>query len=237
MSELLARWSMGLGIAGTLFFAWSIAENPTALALSEKEVLKKLDPVPVFTIADEQGVLLVASGVFISQEATDQYTIAQLNQMTQSEFTEALGEIWEETPEIAQQTWRSKPFADLEALHQAMAAVVNSMSESEQLELIRAHPDLGSKAKMAEASVQEQAGAGLDRLSESEYQRFQSLNQAYKDRFNFPFIIAVKNHTKESILEAFETRLENTQEQEKQRALTEISKIARFRLQSIIEAG
>ena len=166
--ELLTRWSMGLGIAGSLFLAWSIAENPTALALPEKEVLEKLDPVPVFTIADEQGAPLVVSGeneakvaeVLIAQEATNQYTIAQLNQMTQSEFTEALGEIWEETPEIAQQTWRSKPFADLEALHQAMAAVVNSMSESEQLELIRAHPDLGSKAKMAEASVQEQEERG-----------------------------------------------------------------------------
>lgn len=193
--ELLARWSKGLGIAGTLFLAWSIAENQTALALPEKEVLKKLDPVPVFTIADEQGVLLVASGeneakvagVLISQEATNQYTIAQLNQMTQSEFTEALGEIWEETPEIAQQAWRSKPFADLEALHQAMGAVVNSMSESEQIKLIKAHPDLGSKAEMADASVQEQAGAGLDRLSESEYQRFQSLNQDYKDKFDFPY--------------------------------------------------
>ena len=165
---------------------------------------------------------------------SQQYAIAQLNQMSQAEFTAALGEIWEETPEIAQQAWHSKPFADLEALDRAMVAVVENMSESQQLKLIKAHPDLGSKTKMADASVQEQAGVGLDRLSESEYKRFQALNQAYKDKFNFPFIVAVKYHTKESILEAFETRLKNSQEQERKKALTEISKIARLRLESLV---
>ena len=160
--------------------------------------------------------------------------IVQLNQMSQADFTAALAEIWEETPEIAKRAWHNKPFADLNALYRAMVAVVDNMSEAEQLALIKAHPDLGSKAKMAEASVQEQAGVGLDRLSESEYQRFQSLNQAYKDKFGFPFIIAVKNHTKESILQAFEARLKNTPEREKQQALTEISKIAQLRLNSSI---
>ncbi|MEM8719644.1 MAG: 2-oxo-4-hydroxy-4-carboxy-5-ureidoimidazoline decarboxylase [Cyanobacteria bacterium P01_G01_bin.39] len=164
----------------------------------------------------------------------NQYTIAQLNQMSQEEFTAALGEIWEETPDIASRAWHSKPFKDLEALYQAMVAVVNRMSDHEQLALIKAHPDLGSKAKMAEASVQEQVGIGLDRLSKSEYQRFQNFNQAYKDKFGFPFIVAVKYHTKESILEAFETRLNNTQVQEKQQALSEISKIAKLRLESLI---
>ncbi len=87
-----------------------------------------------------------------------------------------------------------------------MIEIVDKMSEKKQLALIKAHPDLGSKAKMAEASLQEQAGVGLDRLSESEYQRFQPLNQAYKDKFGFPFIVAVKYHTKKSILEALTTR-------------------------------
>ena len=155
--------------------------------------------------------------------------------MSQGEFTAFLGEIWEETPEIAQKSWHSRPFADLEALYRAMVAVVEEMSEAEQLALIKAHPDLGSKTKMAEASVQEQAGVGLDRLSESEYQRFQSLNQAYKDKFDFPFIIAVKHHTKQSILEAFETRLKNDQESERQQALAEISEIARLRLEKTLE--
>ncbi len=162
-----------------------------------------------------------------------QYAIAQLNQMSQGSFTAALGEIWEETPEIANQTWHSRPFKDIDALYQAMVAVVNNMSDAEQVALIKAHPDLGSKTKMAEASVQEQAGVGLDRLSESEYQRFQFFNQAYKDKFNFPFIIAVKDQTKDSILAAFETRLKNTLGLEKQQALSEISKIAQLRLETL----
>ena len=163
-----------------------------------------------------------------------QYTLTQLNQMSQAEFTEALGEIWEETPQIARQAWHNQPFKDLGALYRAMVAVVDSMSEAEQLKLIKAHPDLGSKAKMAQASVQEQAGVGLDRLSESEYKRFQSLNQAYKDKFDFPFIVAVKYHTRSSILEEFETRLNNDREREKRQALTEIGKIAQLRLNSSI---
>ena len=165
---------------------------------------------------------------------SEKLTVAQVNKMTQSEFTDILGEIWEETPEIAQQAWQSKPFNDVDSLYQAMIAVVDSMREAEQLALIKAHPDLGSKTKMADASVEEQAGVGLNRLSEPEYQRFQFLNQAYKDKFGFPFIVAVKYHTKESILEAFETRLKNSQEEEQQQALTEISKIAQLRLESLI---
>lgn len=155
--------------------------------------------------------------------------------MSQKEFTITLGKIWEETPEIAQQAWHSKPFKNIDGLYQAMANIVKNMSSEKQLALIKAHPDLGSKARMAEASVQEQAGVGLDRLSAEEYQRFQFLNQAYKDKFGFPFIVAVKNHTKKSILEAFTNRLENNQQQEKQQALNEISKIARLRLEVLMK--
>lgn len=163
------------------------------------------------------------------------YAIAQLNIMSQEEFTAALGEIWEETPEIAARAWHSQPFVNIESVYRAMVAVVEEMSESEKLSLIKAHPDLGSKTKMADASVKEQAGAGLDTLSSEEYQRFQSLNRAYKDKFGFPFIIAVKNHNKESILAAFESRVDNSVARERQQALTEIGKIALLRLESLIE--
>ena len=165
---------------------------------------------------------------------SNQFTLEQLNQMSQAEFTTALGDIWEETPEIAERAWHSRPFANVEDLYRAMVAIVDGMNNDKQLALIKAHPDLASKTKMAEASVQEQAGVGLDRLSEAEYRRFQALNQAYKDKFDFPFIVAVKYHTKESILQTFETRLKNSQEQENQQALTEIGKIARLRLESSI---
>jgi 2-oxo-4-hydroxy-4-carboxy-5-ureidoimidazoline decarboxylase len=153
-----------------------------------------------------------------------------LNQMSQSEFTEAIGSIFEHTPEIAAEAWRSQPFADVQNLHQVMVAIVLKMSDDEQLKLICAHPDLGSKFKMAEASVQEQSTVGLDQLSATEYDRFQYLNQAYKDKFAFPFIIAVRNHTKDSILKAFEQRLLNNLEVEKKQAIAEIIEIARWRL-------
>jgi 2-oxo-4-hydroxy-4-carboxy-5-ureidoimidazoline decarboxylase len=88
---------------------------------------------------------------------------------------------------------------------------------------------------MAEASVQEQVGAGLNRLTHEEYESFQQLNQAYKDKFGFPFIVAVRNHTKNSILDAFKQRLNNTVDVEIQQALSEIAQIAQFRLFALVE--
>lgn len=162
------------------------------------------------------------------------YTIAELNQLDQESFVTALGAVFEDTPTIAKLAWSYRPFNDREGLHQAMVRVVQGMTPEAQLALIRAHPDLGSKAKMAEASVKEQAGAGLDRLTPEEFERFHSLNAAYKAKFGFPFIIAVKNHTKASILEAFEERLDHAIEAEQARALLEINQIANFRLQTLV---
>ena len=164
------------------------------------------------------------------------YLITELNQMSQEAFLQALGAVFEETPAIAQDTWNQRPFADVAELHQRMTNVVRAMSRDEQLTLIRMHPDLGSKAKMAAASVKEQAGVGLERLDPEEYERFQSLNQAYKDKFGFPFIVAVKNHTKDSILKAFEQRLENTVDVEVEQALSEICQIAQFRLLNLVKS-
>lgn len=155
--------------------------------------------------------------------------------MSQEKFVEVLGAVFEDTDAIACQVWHQRPFADVTQLHQNMVEVVKNMSRDEQLTLIRAHPDLGSKAKMAQASVQEQAGVGLDRLTPQEYDRFQSLNQVYKDKFGIPFILAVKNHTKTSIFEAFERRLENTVDVEMVKAIAEIVEIARFRLVDLVD--
>jgi 2-oxo-4-hydroxy-4-carboxy-5-ureidoimidazoline decarboxylase len=141
------------------------------------------------------------------------YSMTELNQMDREAFVEALGAVFEETPKIALQTWKQRPFANVMELHQQMADVVNAMDLDEQIALIRAHPDLGSKARMAEDSVREQVGVGLD-----------------KEKFGFPFIIAVKNHTKETILEAFERRLENSADCELAQALVEVFEIARLRL-------
>lgn len=163
------------------------------------------------------------------------YSLSELNRMSQEEFVAALGAVYEHTPMIAQATWHKRPFADLAQLHQTMVDVVQTLSQEQQLALIQAHPDLGSKAKMAEASVQEQSGLGLDRLSPPEYERLQALNRMYKQKFGFPFIIAVKHHTKASMLAAFEHRLGNTLGVERQQALTEINQIAWVRLTQLVE--
>lgn len=163
------------------------------------------------------------------------YPITELNRMSQEEFANILGTVFEDTPTIARQVWNQRPFANVAELHSCMVNLVKTMSRDEQLALIQAHPDLGSKAKMAEASVKEQAGVGLAQLSLEEYERFQSLNQAYKEKFGFPFIVAVKNHTKSSILDTFEHRLENPVEIEMEQALTEIAQIAGFRLLQLVK--
>ncbi|WP_297083682.1 2-oxo-4-hydroxy-4-carboxy-5-ureidoimidazoline decarboxylase [Thermoleptolyngbya sp. C42_A2020_037] len=163
-------------------------------------------------------------------------SLSELNAMSQEAFVAALGAIFENTPAIAAKAWHQRPFDSVEALHRAMVAVVQADSDDAQLALLRAHPDLGSRAAMADASVQEQASAGLDRLSPEEYSRFHQLNQAYTERFGFPFIIAVRSHTKASILAAFEERLQNSRESERQTALQEVFKIARFRLDATLSA-
>ena len=164
------------------------------------------------------------------------YPIAALNQMSQAEFVAAIGAVFEDTPAIAAQAWAARPFASVADLHQKLVAVMQQLPPAEQLALICAHPDLGSRLKMAAASVQEQAGLGLDRLSPEEFDRFQQLNQRYKAKFGFPFIIAVRNQTRASILEAFDRRLQNSIEVEQQQALTEISQIAQLRLLDLVES-
>lgn len=163
------------------------------------------------------------------------YSLADLNHMDQAAFVAALGSTFEDTPQIAAQVWHQRPFTNKADLHQKMIDIVDGMSQAEKRQLIQAHPDLGIRTKMAEASVKEQSGVGLDRLTPALYDRFQHLNQAYRQQFGFPFIIAVKNHTIESILAAFETRLQHSPEAEMSQALTEIAQIAAFRLQDAVE--
>jgi 2-oxo-4-hydroxy-4-carboxy-5-ureidoimidazoline decarboxylase len=162
------------------------------------------------------------------------YSIIELNQMSQAEFTAALGAIFEETPVIASRAWTHRPFNNWEHLYQALVEQVKAMSEAEQLALIRAHPDLGSRTQMAEASVKEQAGVGLDCLSPEDYQQFNQLNTAYHEKFNFPFIVAVKGRSTTDILAEFTERLSADIDVERSTAIAQILKIAAFRLQDTV---
>lgn len=164
--------------------------------------------------------------------------LADINAMDEARFTATLGDVFEHSPWVAARAFAHKPFGEIAQLHDAMATVVKSASEAEQLALIRAHPDLAGKAALAgeltDASTLEQASAGLDRLSEREYRRFHDLNTRYCDKFGFPFIIAVKDHTKDTILDSFETRLENDAPAELATALENILRITELRLNALL---
>lgn len=149
------------------------------------------------------------------------------------EFIARLGPVYEASPWVAEGVWPDPP-ADREGLAKAMAAVVDAAPREQKLALIRAHPELASRTKMADASVKEQAGAGLDQCSPEEFEAFQRLNAAYNARFGFPFIFAVKGATRGDILAAFEARLANDPETEFETAIAQIHRIAGFRLADLI---
>ena len=165
-------------------------------------------------------------------------TLDALNGMSAGEFRRALGAVFEHSPWVAERAWPARPFPTRDALHAAMAAAVRQASREEQLALLRAHPDLGGKVArtgaMTEASVAEQSSAGLDRLSDEEYERFERLNTAYRTKFGFPFVIAVHHHDKRAILDAFAERLGHTVEQELEAALAQVFDIARLRLEGLV---
>lgn len=152
-------------------------------------------------------------------------------------FVRRLGTLYEHSPWIADAAWAHRPFGSREALHACLQAVVMQAGEDRQLALIRAHPDLAGRLARAGSllahSKGEQQGLGLDRLPDAEYERFDRLNTAYRDRFGHPFIIAVRAQTRDSVLAAFEQRLGNDADQERRTALDEIGRIAWFRLQDL----
>lgn len=157
-----------------------------------------------------------------------------LNRMDREAFVRALGGIFEHSPWVAERAWAARPFASVPDLHAAMLDVVRKASAEERLALIMAHPDLAGRAARAgtltSASTREQESAGLDRLTEEEYARFGRLNRAYRAKFGFPFIVCVRNHTKASVLDAFERRLANSAAAEVEAALGEVAEITRHRL-------
>jgi 2-oxo-4-hydroxy-4-carboxy-5-ureidoimidazoline decarboxylase len=161
-------------------------------------------------------------------------TLADLNAADRGQFVGALGGIFEDSPWVAERAWPRRPFASIDALHAAMVGVVTNAERREQLSLLRAHPDLGARARMSEASVGEQAGAGLDRLTQAEFDRLQALNSAYREKFGFPFLLAVKGSTKQDVLDALGRRVQADADTEFAEALRQVARIAAFRLQDVL---
>jgi 2-oxo-4-hydroxy-4-carboxy-5-ureidoimidazoline decarboxylase len=161
-------------------------------------------------------------------------TLAELNAADAEGFVEALGWIFEASPWVAERAWGSRPFADIDALHGAMVAQVETAARDKQLALLRAHPDLGTRARVSNASRGEQSGAGLDRLTREELEQLTEWNSEYRERFGFPFLLAVKGCTKHDILRALDVRRKSLLPDEFREALTQVYRIARLRLESAL---
>ena len=154
------------------------------------------------------------------------------------EFVRRYGGIYEHSAWVAEQGFTAaRDLADTNALATVLAGVVDATSEEQKLALIRAHPDLAGRVAVAGeltgASTEEQAGAGIDQCSAEEFQRFQLLNDSYQKKFGFPFVMAVRNSNRQEILAGFTARLDNDAKTEFARAISEIHKIARLRLQAM----
>ena len=161
-----------------------------------------------------------------------------LNTGSRNDFTAALATIFEHSPWVPERAWDRRPFADVNALLTALTAEVEAATPDEQLSLLRAHPELAGKSVRAEtltcASEGEQAGA-LNELSPQEVASLSRLNRAYTGRFGFPFIIAVRDHDRHTILAQLERRILRDPETEQRTALEQVARIARFRLEDLID--
>ncbi len=158
-------------------------------------------------------------------------------------FAAVFGEVFEHTPGIAERVHAAvltEAHDAPEALHAKMTAAMRDLPETDKLTLLRAHPDLAGRLALAEGltadSTREQGGAGLDRLTEDELARFTALNDAYRERFGFPFIIAVRGLDMAAILQAFGSRLAHDRDAEVGTALSEVERIALFRIRDRMAA-
>jgi len=153
-------------------------------------------------------------------------------------FVSRFGGIFEHSPWVARAAYAGRPFASVAALHATMVSVVTNSGTERQLTLLRAHPELARPGPLTEASLSEQGGMGLDRLAADEAAAFDRLNAAYRARFGFPFIIAVRGQRdRTAILAALTARVQNAPEREMATSLAEVAKIARFRLDDLIDGN
>jgi OHCU decarboxylase len=162
-----------------------------------------------------------------------------LNHASERDFVAALAAIFEHSPWIAERVADRRPFASGVALHHALCDAVMQAPEAQQLALIRAHPELAGRAAirgdLTAASTGEQRRAGLPYCTPHQLERLSALNAAYSSRFGFPFVLAVRGHTPESVIAAMERRVTHDAHQELGLALREIFNIARFRLADLLQ--
>src|SRR5450432_930017 len=167
-----------------------------------------------------------------------QKSLSDLNACSKGDFVAALANIFEYSPWIAEQAASMRPLAGVKALFDTMKAAVDRAPPELRLALIKAHPDLANKTQRAAGltaeSDAEQNSVGLDRLSDAEYAAFERVNNAYRSKFGFPYIVCVRRHTRDSILHDFERRLPNDVTTETQASIAEICRIAALRVDQLV---
>ena len=170
---------------------------------------------------------------------TTKLTLSNLNQLDQSAFILELGGIYEHSPWVAELTYSEQPFDSVNSLHQTMMSIVKNAGLDRRLALIRNHPELAGKeadeGTLTEDSKKEQSRAGLNQCNAEELNQIRGLNKSYLQKFSFPFVIAVSGLNKHQVIAAMQTRLENDEESEFNTSLNEIDKIARIRLDALID--
>ena len=166
------------------------------------------------------------------------YLLDELGELPREAFVAALGTVFEHSPWVAERAWEQRPFADIDALHAVMTQAVDQSDASLQLALINAHPELAGKAavrgELTLESTREQSGAGLDQCSPEEFEALQALNSAYREAFGFPFILAVRGYDRAGIIEQMRRRVDHDRATEIRESLAQIYRIARFRLDDLI---
>jgi 2-oxo-4-hydroxy-4-carboxy-5-ureidoimidazoline decarboxylase len=167
-------------------------------------------------------------------------TLDELNAVSREAFVARLGAVYEHSPWVAERAWGERPFASIEALHRVMQSIVARAGRAEQLALLRAHPELAGREAQAGAltvdSSSEQARLGFSALSKEEFQKMAALNRAYREKFGFPCIVALRLHaSRASVMAQMEQRLAHDGGSELAAGLEQIGHITRGRLEKMLE--
>ena len=162
-------------------------------------------------------------------------SIDKFNKLSKAEFISIFGNIFEKTEWIAEKCYESKPYNNLDELVSKMMKIFENIESEKHLEILNSHPDLAVEKKLTKDSKNEQKNASLNQCTDEEFLEFKKLNEEYKKKFGFPFIVAVKGKNKEEILNSFRQRITNNINLEFEEAKKQVKKIASFRLGEIIK--
>ena len=162
------------------------------------------------------------------------YSIEKVNQLSENEFINTFGNVFEKTNWIANKAFNSKPYKSFDEFISTLIKIYENSSKEDCLKIFNAHPELAVEKKLTKDSHKEQRGANLNRCNDEEFNEFKNLNIAYKSKFGFPFIIAVKGKNKNEILNNLRKRIKNEINLEFNEAREQVKKIATFRLNEII---